>query len=500
MSPETLPLKRLNENAVLTDSSPKRSKRRALKAEEHCYESASEHIGFIASRKGEGSGFSFKTSICKGSTQEYVKPSQDCGADKEEVPGLTASCAPCIKSLRTAIRSVRSFRWLLMKRRNGSCKTKRMALESLPLDIRENIFLRLPFKEIFFSKVLSKSCEELAGNDAFLRLRGNSGEGSFTAINFFLKDKAWQCTGFDLQAKAWRRLPTFSCLPTPDASLFKDYSVCGNGSFMCANVSKLLHKEELVVFNPLTGETRQLPSLHYPRHPVLIHILVDSATGAYRVIAAGSSSSSGEEHLSKKVEVFSSQTSQWEVASDLPGPEFGLNEHQTGVCVDGVLYFIAFLEADGRKGVVAFDLKKGKWLKDRSCSVPFSSHSNALQLVETGGNVYLFSEQELGGTVEHCIDELDLSGSNGCELKSMIRVKKTGGRGLLVYPEYICVPYGNGKLCIFNTIKRDGLVYDVRSGMQCEVLEQPPVNQRGDNFFSLNPVSFTLQPNFVSKP
>jgi hypothetical protein len=523
VSPETEPLKHLNENFVAAVSLAKRSRHPALKAEEQRCESG--HIGDIGSCEGvkgeAGSGkLTFRTSICgcyievpeyvgKGCTAEYIKsPPLECGADDEEASAwLIASCTSCFVRLWAAIGNVRlprPLRWLLKKRRNGNRSAKRKAkLDSLPVDIRENIFRRLPLKELFRSKVLSKSCEELAGGDALLRLRGASGEGSFTAINFFMKDNAWQCTGFDLQSKTWTRLPTFSCLPTPDLNLFKEYSVCGSGGLMCANVSKVPHKEELVVFNLLTRETRQLPSLHYPRNPVLLHILVDSATNAYKVIAAGSSSSSGEDNLSRRVEVFDSRTLQWEVASDLPGPEFGLNEHQTGVCVDGILYFIAFLEADGHKSVVGFDVEKGEWLQDRNCCVP--CNSNILQLVESGGNVYLFSEQEHGGAVEHCIAVLHFSinGSNGeaaCELKSVVRVKKSGGRGLLVYPEYTCVPYGKGKLCVFNTIRRDGLVYDIQTGMQCEVLEEPPVNQRGDNFFSLNPVSFSLQPNFGSNP
>ncbi|KAG0625148.1 hypothetical protein M758_2G031300 [Ceratodon purpureus] len=523
VSPETEPLQPLNENADSAVASPKQSRCLAHKTEDHWCTGEFGHIFLISSLEGvnreEDGKFTFEPNICscdfcndlgKGANpaqEDTIKPPHECGADDEA--GVAFSCASCIKNLRAAIceaRLTRPLRWLFKKRRNGNGSAKRKAkLESLPFDIRENIFRRLPLKELFRSKVLSKSCEKLAESDAFLRMRGESAEGSFTAINFFMKEKKWQCIAFDMHSMMWTRLPTLSFLPTPDEDLFKEYSVCGDDGLMCANVSKVPHKEELIVFNLITGVTRQLPSLHFPRSPVLVNILVDSATNSYKVIAAGSSSSSGEADLSRKVEVFDSQTMQWKVARDLPGPEFGLNEHQSGVCVDGVLYFIAFLEANGSKGVVAFDVEKGEWLAERSCCVPFSLHSNMLHLVKSGGNVYLFSEQEHGGAVEHCIDVLDfyINGSSGeaaCELKNVVKVKKSGGRGLLVYPEYTCIPYGKGKLCVFNTIKRDGVVYDIQTGMQCEVLEEPPVNHRGDNFFSLNPVSFTLQPNFISKP
>jgi hypothetical protein len=106
--------------------------------------------------------------------------------------------------------------------------------------------------------------------------------------------------------------------------------------------------------------------------------------------------------------------------------------------------------------------------------------------------------------VEHCIDVLEFSNldkrAGACHLRNVVRVKKSGGRGLQVYPEHTCVSFGDGKLCVFNTLTRDGLVYDMQDGKQVEVLQPPPPDQKGDNFFSLNPASFTLQPNFDSDP
>lgn len=484
---------------------PKRSRRLADKAEKRSSESASDRNSDTniidkgvnrkeASKYTNGGGW-------KDSIQEHSIPLLENVAEDEEV----TSCASYFQFLRKTFElcwSSKKQRNVSVKRREVRGKATGRRWESLPCDMHENILQKLPLEELTRLKALSKSCKNLIERDAFLHLRGSCGEGSFTAINFFIKHGEWQCTGFDLQSGTWRRLPTISCLPRPDASLFKEYLVCGHGGLMCANVSKLPHKEELMVFNLLTGERTELPSLHYSRNPVLLHMLVDPVTSSYKVIAAGSSSSSGEEHLSKRMEVFDSRTSQWKVVSNLPGPEFGLNEHQAGVCVDGILYFVAFLEGDGRRGIVAFDVEKGEWLEDRTCAVPFSLYSNILQLVESDGKVYLFSEQERGCIVEHCIDVVEFSDGEGAasQLKNIIGVKKSGGRGLLVFPEYTCVPYGKGKLCVFNTIKRDGVVYDIENGMQSDVLQPPPESHRGDNFFSLNPLSFTFQPNFASKP
>ncbi|KAG0559233.1 hypothetical protein KC19_10G089300 [Ceratodon purpureus] len=378
--------------------------------------------------------------------------------------------------------------------------------DSLTDDMQDSILNRLEFKDLFCCKTVSKAWKKRIESDDFCQLRGatSSREGSFTAISYYIKNKTWNCIGYDLHSNSWRSLPPLSYLPAPDANLFKEYSVTGHRTLMCAQLSKLPNKGELVVFNPLTGKKRVLPPLLYPRNPVLVHISVHYAAKSYTVIVAGSSSAR-EEYLSKKVEVFHSTTSKWTEASDIPGPLFGLNEHQSGVCVNGVLHIIAFLDGNGRRGVAAFDVENGKWLEDMACAIPFATYSPTLQLIECEGKVHLFSEQERDGCVEHCIDVLEKSKVDGraylaWHWRNLVRVKKCGGRGLQVYPEYTCVSFGDGKLCVFNTLSRDGVVYDMRDGKQVSILAAPHGNEMGEKFFSLNPASFSLQPNFESDP
>ncbi|XP_024395836.1 uncharacterized protein [Physcomitrium patens] len=375
--------------------------------------------------------------------------------------------------------------------------------ECIPEDLRSKVLQRLEMEDLFRFKGVTKSSRNHIESDEFSHLRGGTypSEGSFTAISFFLKDKAWQWIGLDIKSKHWRRLPTLSCLPAPDFDLFKEYSVAGASGLMCVNVSKSSKMEEIVVFNPLTGKKKVLPPLTHRRNPVLLHVSVDSETKTYKVIAAGSSSER-DGGLSRRIEVFDSRTSKWELRHDLPTCEFGLNENQTGVYVDGILYFVAHLEKGAGRGILAYDVEKDTWSKERTCPIPSAKDSNVLQLVENSGNVYLFSEQECQRVVTHCIDALVKSDTNDggakWHLKNVIRVKSRSGRGLQVYPEYMCCGYGPGKLVIFNTLRRDGVVYDVETRMQCETLQAPPAIHSGDKFFSLNPLSFTLQPSFAS--
>ncbi|KAG0618563.1 hypothetical protein M758_4G074000 [Ceratodon purpureus] len=339
----------------------------------------------------------------------------------------------------------------------------------------------------------------------------NADLARLTAINYHTKNEEWVCTGFDLHSKDWVSLPSFlPAVPAPDVDLYKEYSICGHGGLVCADVAKSGEEAQLVVFNPLNArKTFTLPPLLYPRRPVLVHLLVDSETKSYKVIAAGSSTSL-QEHLSKKMEVFDSKTSKWEEAPDLPGPASGLNEYQTGVCVDGILHFIAFLEGDCGKGVVAFDVENMKWLDHRTSPIPFFSDSDMLQLVENDGKVYLFSEQDRSYNdrliAEHCIDLLEISNPEvgsveKCHWKKVVRTAKGSDRGCSVYPEYTCVSFGDGKLCVFNTLNRDGVVYDMQDGSQCGLLQPPSYNPKDLNrIFSLNPASFLLKLKVASNP
>ncbi|KAG0632508.1 hypothetical protein M758_1G332900 [Ceratodon purpureus] len=255
---------------------------------------------------------------------------------------------------------------------------------------------------------------------------------------------------------------------------------------------------------------RKLPPLNHPRNPVLMHMLVDPSGNSYKVIVAGSARA-GHEHLSKITEVFDSRTSKWTVTQELPGPVFALNEHQTGVCVNGILFCIAFLDAqDSGRGLIAYKVDEGKWLPHLTCRLPNSTNLSIVQVVASNGEVVVFSEIERNpyvGNVEHRIDVLEKvsctdSGEGLGKWRNVMRETKAGNQaGLQTYPEYTCVPFGDGKLCIFNTIAHTGIVYDVRSGDRVDSLSCPTCSGSGDmGFYSMNPVTFSFEPSFKGNP
>jgi hypothetical protein len=396
----------------------------------------------------------------------------------------------------------------------GPCNSDQIGIlwsRKLLLDLQLRVLACLPYEDLFRFKRVSKRVKAFLERDPFrglcVELDSRRVVTLTTPYFFIASDGTWQCAGFDSALNRWRRLPPLTYLPKPELELFKEYLVCAKGGLMCINVSKSKDKETLIVFNPLTGRCRVLPPLHHRRNPVLMHMIVDTRTQSFKVIVASSSSSmTGSEqfNLSKVTEVFESSTSQWKVTGDLPGPEFALNEFQTGVYRDGNVFCMGFVEAE-RKGILVYNVEQGRWASD---PLPCAHSMTIVQLVECSGELYLFWEQENGdGNVEHCVDRAEWTrlegGAASCTLTNVIRSKKTGGgRSLEIYPEYMCVAYADSQLCIFNTVSHTGMIYDVRhdghSG-ETQVLQAPPEAWSGECFYSLNPLSFPLELSLTSQ-
>jgi hypothetical protein len=220
-------------------------------------------------------------------------------------------------------------------------------LDNLPPEVKGRILEYLPYEQIQQLPSLSKSWKALIKSDEFFRSLSLKEKLSLTACYFFIEDGALNCAGFDRKWPAprnssqrnnsnssarhgkWRRLPPLTFLPPdchPDTDLFKQFLVCANSGLMCMNFSKSPHRERLIVFNPLSGDWRELPPLLHRRNPVLMHMLTDPTSNSYQVLVAGSAAAD-DENLSTITELYDSKTGQWERVGDLPGPAFALNEY-----------------------------------------------------------------------------------------------------------------------------------------------------------------------------
>ncbi|CAK9261873.1 unnamed protein product [Sphagnum jensenii] len=281
-------------------------------------------------------------------------------------------------------------------------------------DLQNKVFAKLPTRDVFRLRTCCPAFRDLPNRDSFKQARSIESrddlESMYSPMFFSVHNGVLEWAGYDLALQEWRTLPSLNCLPSPDPGLLKEFLIAGGDGLLCFTVGKSFEDPKLVVCNPLTQETRVLPQMHFPRHPVLMHLLVDRCKNSYKVIVAGSSTT-GTEHLCRKTEVYCSKTGSWVVTGELPGPDFGLNEYQNGAVCDGVLYCVAIADnTAGDKVVIAYHVEKGIWLKNWYCPIPrfrCQVYFATTQIVGFGGSIFVFSEQEYLKDVKFCIARLD---------------------------------------------------------------------------------------------
>ncbi|XP_024370667.1 uncharacterized protein [Physcomitrium patens] len=385
-------------------------------------------------------------------------------------------------------------------------------------DIMDLIISKLPMSKVMQMRTLSRDCKNTIFRSTFINSRRSAiSEGTFSPVVFTTDPSgALHWLGFD--GSSWLKLPPLNFspkhFPSPDADLFKDYLVACHRGLLCINVGKAPDFEKIIVCNPLKQQVKVLPPLNFRRHPVLMHLRVYD-TGHYTVVVAGSAAM-GNEELSFKTEQYDSRTGEWECPedSDLSGLPFCLNEFQNGayykneISGEELLLCVGFIESHGR-GVLVYDLKKKKWipghlnrlipLMDNGRGGALGCNFASTQIVEHDGCVYLFSEQECGNEAYFRIHKLNIDAKSSNKMWVIMMVeKRSRGRGLLVYPEFTCVPFDDHQLAIFNTIEHtiETIDFSKSTGTALIRKETLPTLQ-GNRFHSLNPVGFVYRPSFT---
>lgn len=169
----------------------------------------------------------------------------------------------------------------------GQCSTTSWG--ELPREVSDLIVARLPFHAVFQFQLVCKEYLNVIARKTFLQPRLTHAlfptEGKFSPMFFFIDaaTQQWQWMGFDVLSNRWHRLPSLSFLATPTPDLFKEFLIAGSGGLLCVNVSKNPSAELLIVCNPVTRATKKLPPMHFPRQPVLMNLVLDAATGNYKV-------------------------------------------------------------------------------------------------------------------------------------------------------------------------------------------------------------------------
>jgi hypothetical protein len=277
----------------------------------------------------------------------------------------------------------------------------------LPDDIQSRVFAKLPLASVYKLQACCRQLRTITHCESFKQARVHEFplERSYSPMFFSVHEDVLEMAGYDIDSGEWCPLPSLKCLPSsPDPE--KQFLVAGAEGLLCINNGKAAASGalKLIICNPLTQKTRELPAMNFPRHPVLMHLIVDTKKNSYKVIVAGSSTF-GTDHLSRITEVYCSETESWQVTGNLPGPDFGLNEFQNGAYSNGVLYCVALTGDTGGKVVLAYHVAKGIWLPNWYCPIP-TFRSN-VQIVGLGGSIFVFSEQKYLKQVKFSIEKLE---------------------------------------------------------------------------------------------
>jgi F-box interacting protein len=348
-----------------------------------------------------------------------VTDSPDSAAEEEEIASsLLESFSVNVSVNFSADHGVESSSNVLLE--GPTCCKQPMILSTssqllmLTEDLQNKVFAKLPTRDVFRLRTCCPAFRDLPNRDSFKQARSIESrddlDSMYSPMFFSVHNGVLEWAGYDLALQEWRTLPSLNCLPSPDPGLLKEFLIAGGDGLLCFTVGKSFEDPKLVVCNPLTQETRVLPQMNFPRHPVLMHLLVDRCKNSYKVIVAGSSTT-GTEQICRKTEVYCSKTGSWVVTGELPGPDFGLNEYQNGAFCDGVLYCVAIADnAAGNKVVLAYHMEKGIWLTNWYCPIPSfrcQVYFATTQIVGFGGSIFVFSEQEYLKDVKFCIARLD---------------------------------------------------------------------------------------------
>ncbi|CAK9235093.1 unnamed protein product [Sphagnum troendelagicum] len=266
----------------------------------------------------------------------------------------------------------------------------------LPDDLQNLVLARIPLTTLFKVRAVCKRWNSILFHSPFLRLRAeirsSLQQDSFFPLLFWRQEEEeeedqgfvlpdvdvtryyWSWMGYDFATEKWQTLKPFS---TP---LEVNRVVTGSKSLLC-----LCGEDCLLMCNPFTGACKEIPFKEN-----VMHMVVDSETDTYKLIAAAST---------KRARIYDSATNLW-TRSGRPAPNLALSS-QTGAFWNGHLYCIAREECSGRYGVVILDVEGARTWSNISF-IPKETGENFLevQVVECGGDIYTI--------VDKVIDEITL--------------------------------------------------------------------------------------------
>lgn len=161
------------------------------------------------------------------------------------------------------------------------------SLAEFQRDILYQCLAKLSFVDLCRIRLVCREFQRVVQCETFhkfcaLNSKQRLEHGSFSPVFFFLVDRSLEWMGFDGIQQKWVRLPSLGAMmPSPSLGTtrpMKQFFITSCGGLVCANVSEDREKERIIICNPLTQTTKELPPMRCRRNPVLLHLLVAPGT------------------------------------------------------------------------------------------------------------------------------------------------------------------------------------------------------------------------------
>ncbi|XP_050228398.1 F-box/kelch-repeat protein At3g06240-like isoform X2 [Mercurialis annua] len=226
----------------------------------------------------------------------------------------------------------------------------------IPLDILMEILSRLPVKPLLRFKSVSKSWYSLIStNPRFveLHLKRAKQDAALSHHRLFL------CTcpsqSLDMEEAYFEFVTRQHNFPVRDPEEF-DFEFVGScNGLICALLDK-----KIIVWNPTTGESRQLPKPDSVTggHKILFHGFgYDFRLDDYKLVRAAHSSSTNQ----LKMEIFNLKENVWRSADNVL--HFDCVLECSPVALNGVLHWLVYQRDSTKYAIYSFDLVEEKYLE-----------------------------------------------------------------------------------------------------------------------------------------
>jgi len=261
---------------------------------------------------------------------------------------------------------------------NVDVQMQQSVWEGLPQDMVEVVVAKLPIPDLFRARVLCNSLNDMVSNTTLMRARRdakcNEGGGVEKEIGvplLFQYDETGtvidQPLVFSPRNGGWHKLPRLSSYNPLDPKL-TTVVVCGGGGLIClgdliegSQIYRSLH-----VCNPLTKASKKLPDrpfgFEYLNQWNFSIVLVNKATGSYKVVFLVESNPGGNPSNRSSSLVYCSKSGRW-----VGGVHHGVDDIRTvGIAVDDthpstLLHVLVCGTRSWRDGIMSFNAEDLTW-------------------------------------------------------------------------------------------------------------------------------------------